>query len=376
MKIFYLINKEFKQIFRNWLLPVVFVVLPLALINGVPRIATMEVKGLHFCVVDHSHTPTTERLIREIDASQYIDLAAYCSTYDEAMHYIDSGEADIIVEFRDNEVMLYANATNGTKGGMASMYIQQIMSSPTPLLSPEGEDLKIATLSTTSSPSGLSQKELITLSRKTEGVSFLFNPTLDYKLYMVPALIGMILILIVGFLPALNIVSEKEKGTIEQINVTPIRKWEFIVSKIVPYIIIGLFMVLEALMVARGVFGFWPKGSLFFVFVFVIVFCLLISSFGLIVSNYSNTLSQAALTMFFFLVVFLLMSGLLTPIQSMPEWAQKITLVNPLRYFIEAMRGIYIKGAAITDLLTQLTVLILYSTCTWTWAIISYRKNG
>jgi len=353
MKIFYLINKEFKQIFRNWLLPVVFVVLPLALINGVPRIATMEVKGLHFCVVDHSHTPTTERLIREIDASQYIDLAAYCSTYDEAMKYIDSGEADIIVEFRDHEIMLYANATNGTKGGMASSYITQIISGSNGSRGLRG----------LSSSNGLK-------------VKYISNPNLDYKLYMVPALIGMILILIVGFLPALNIVSEKEKGTIEQINVTPIRKWEFIVSKIVPYIIIGLFMVLEALMVARGFFGFWPKGSLFFVFVFVIVFCLLISSFGLIVSNYSNTLSQAALTMFFFLVVFLLMSGLLTPIQSMPEWAQKITLVNPLRYFVEAMRGIFIKGAAITDLLTQLTVLILYSTCTWTWAIISYRKNG
>ena len=351
MTTLYLIQKEFKQILRNWLLPVVFVILPLALINGVPRIATQEVKGLHFCVVDNVHTPTTERLIREIDASQYIDLAAYCSTYNEAMKFIDSGEADIIVEFRGTDIMLYANATNGMKGGMASNYITQIIR-------------------------GSSSSNAKIVNGKLSNCKYINNPNLDYKLYMVPALIGMVLILIVGFLPALNIVSEKEKGTIEQINVTPIRKWEFIVSKIVPYIIIGLFMVLEALVVARGVFGFWPQGSLVLVFVFVLVFCLLISSFGLIISNYSNTLSQAALTMFFFLVVFLLMSGLLTPIQSMPEWAQQITLVNPLRYFVEAMRGIYIKGATIADLLTQLYVLILYSTFTWTWAILSYRKNG
>lgn len=344
MTIFYLIQKELKQILRNRILPVVFIILPIALINGVPRIATQEVKGLRFCVVDNDHTPTSQRLTHQIDASKYLDLESCCTTYDEAMKHIDSGEADIIIEFRKPDIMLYANATNGTKGGMAQSYITQIIASQYGSMGPK--------------------------------VKFINNPSLDYKLYMVPALIGMILILIVGFLPALNIVGEKEKGTIEQINVTPIRKWEFIVSKIVPYIIIGLLMVFEALVVARGMFGFWPQGSLLSILLFVCLFCMLISSFGLIVSNYSNTLPQAALTMFFFLVVFLLMSGLLTPIQSMPSWAQQITLVNPLRYFVEAMRAIYIKGAAISDLLTQLTVLLLYSTLTWTWAITSYRKNG
>lgn len=349
MTTLYLIQKEFKQILRNRILPVVFFLLPLALINGVPRIATQEVKGLRFCVVDNDHTPTTERLIRQIDASQYIDLAAYCVTYDEAMEYINSGETDIILEFRQPDIMLYANATNGTKGVMAQSYITQIINGS--LLSGQAQSGELK-------------------------VRYINNPTLDYKLYMVPALIGMILILIVGFLPALNIVSEKEKGTIEQINVTPIRKWEFIVSKIVPYVIIGLMMVIEALLVARGVYGFSPQGSVQSIFLFVILFCLLISSFGLIVSNYSTTLSQAALTMFFFLVVFLLMSGLLTPIQSMPDWAQRLTLVNPLRYFVEAMRGIYIKGATINDVLTQLIALSIYSSLTWAWAILSYKKNG
>lgn len=348
MTVLYLIQKEFKQILRNRILPVVFVLLPLALTNGVPRIATQEVRGLRFCAVDNVHTPTTERLIRQIDASAYIDLQAYCATYDEAMEYIDKGLADIIIEFRQSDVMLYANATNGTKGGMAANYITQILSSNA--IQVQQSALRVSS-------------------------TYLFNSQLDYKLYMVPALVGMVLILIVAFLPALNIVGEKEKGTIEQINVTPIRKWEFIVSKIVPYIIIGLLMVVEALLVARGVFGFWPQGSLLHIFLFAILFCMLVSSFGLIISNYSSTLSQAALTMFFFLVVFLLMSGLLTPIQSMPHWAQQITLFNPLRYFTEAMRGIYIKGATLSDLRLQLLVLTLYSTLTWTWAIVSYRKN-
>lgn len=364
MTVIYLIQKEFKQIFRNKILPIVFVVLPLALINGVPRIATQEVKELRFCVVDNDHSTTSAEIINEIDASIYIDLAAVCNNYDDAMAVIDAGEADLILEFQPNferelvkegkaNVMLSTNSTNGTKGGMAQSYISQIITDYQQKLS--------SVQPTIQSP---------------VSTAFLFNKQLDYKFYMIPALVGMLLILIVGFLPALNIVGEKEKGTIEQINVTPIRKREFIVSKVVPYIIIGLFMVMEAMMVAKGMFGFWPKGSLLSILLFAILFCMLVSSFGLIVSNYSDTLQQAALTMFFFLVIFMLMSGLLTPIQSMPTWAQKLTLVNPMRYFVEAMRAIYIKGATIMDLSLQLIVLTVYSCLTWTWAILSYKKNN
>ncbi|MGM9760104.1 MAG: ABC transporter permease [Parabacteroides sp.] len=366
MTLFYLIQKEFKQIFRNPVLPVVFVLLPLVLINGVPRIATQEIKGLQFCVIDNDHSSTTSRLIQKIDASQYIDLSAVCQHYDEAMQVIDAGKADIILEFQPHferdliqegkaHLMLSANATNGTKGGMAQNYMQQIIADY---------------LQEIRAGRGFLPNE--------EGiqVSFLFNHNLDYKLYMIPALLGMLLILIVGFLPALNIVGEKEKGTIEQINVTPIRKWEFIMSKIIPYVMIGLLMVTEALVVARGVFGFWPQGNPLTLFLFVILFCMLVSSFGLIISNHSDTLQQAALTMFFFLVVFLLTSGLLTPIQSMPQWAQQLTLLNPMRYFVEAMRAIYIKGATLLDVRRPLLALTLYSCITWIWAILSYRKNS
>ena len=357
MIVTHLIIKEFKQMLRNRILPIVFIILPIALVNGIPRLATQEIKGLKFCVVDHDYTPTSQRLVQQIDASQYLDLSASCATYAQAMEHINDGTTDIIIEINDNKVMLSANSTNGTKGSMASMYIQQIIGL-------QASD----TMHQDSNP--INYKPL-TISQ-----SFLFNPNLDYKLYMVPAILGMILILIVGFLPALNIVGEKEKGTIEQINVTPIHKWHFIVSKIVPYVMVGIVMMVEGLLVARGVYGFWPKGSLALIFLSIILFCMLVSSFGLIISNYSSTLQQAALTMFFFLVIFLLMSGLLTPIQSMPDWAQKITYINPMRYFVEAIRAIYIKGTSLSGLSFQFAILFAYSCLTWTWAIISYRKNN
>ena len=355
MTLNYLIEKEFKQLFRNILLPVVFVLLPIGLMNMVPRLATQEVKGLKFAVVDKSHTSLSRQLINKIDASNYLSLTCYAPSYAEAMHSIDSGDADVIIEIpkgypKESSLALYANSTNGTRGSMASMYVTQIAADAL------CGDSEIAAL--------------------PASVRFMFNTCLDYKIYMIPAIFALELMLIVGFLPALNIVGEKEKGTIEQINVSPIGKIEFVVSKIVPYVVVGLFMSIESLVAAKALYDITPAGSILTMLLFIAVFCMLVSSLGLIASNYSNTIQQAALTMFFFLVIFILMSGLLTPIDSMPRWAQLITYANPMRYFIEAIRFIYLKGSTLSQLMPQLTALSGYAILGWAVAIASYRKNS
>ena len=374
MIIRYLIVKEFKQFFRNLLLPIICFLLPIMLMNIVPRIATQEIKGLNFSVVDNDHSTTSRRIIQKIDASTYLTLVNVSPTYEQAMESVHRGDADLILEFQSHferemvktgaaDILLSANATNGTKGAMAQAYITQIIQS-------------------------YAQEELQNLNGGTAvsspiSVRFLFNTKLDYKIYMIPAIFGLMLILIVGFLPALNIVGEKEKGTIEQINVTPVGKVEFIVSKVIPYICIGMIMVVEAIMAARGLYGIVPSGlvagnpaPVLKIFVVCILFCALISSLGLIVSNYSNTIQQAALIMFFFLVIFIVMSGLLTPVTSMPNWAQAITRLDPMRYLIEALRGIYIKGASLSQVRWQLGHLALMAVIAWGWAIYSYRKSS
>ena len=368
MTILYLIQKEFKQFFRNWLLPLVCFLLPLALTNIVPRIATQEIKGLNFAVVDNDHSTTSRRIIQKIDASTYLSLVKFANTYDEAMESIASGDADLILEFpadfeksmvrgESPTLMLSANATNGTKGSMAQMYITQIIQSYM-----QDNNSNYSPPSTGWAGGG--------------SVRFLFNPRLDYKIYMIPAIFALMLILIVGFLPALNIVGEKERGTIEQINVTPVGKIEFIISKVVPYVCIGMVMVAEALLAAKGLYGIVPVGSILNIYVVSITFCALVSSLGLIVSNYSDTIQQAALTMFFFLVIFILMSGLLTPVTSMPEWAQAVTRLNPMRYFVEAMRAIYVKGASLAQISWQMKHLLAMTAVCWTWAVISYKKSN
>lgn len=371
MVLAYLIEKELKQMMRNVVLPVVFVLLPLVMMNMVPRVATQEVKNLTFLVVDNDHSPLARRLVDKLAASSYFSLVGTPHTYEEALQRVEKGDGGFVVEIepdferhlvRDGKcsINVSANAVNGVKAGLGSAYLSQIIADFAGELCRE-EGVSSASV-------GVNGFKVLP--------RYLYNAALDYKVFMIPALMAMLLILVVGFLPALNIVGEKEKGTIEQINVTPVRRSDFILSKLIPYWGVGLLILGYAILLAWGIYGILPAGSVVLIFLFATVFNLLVSSFGLIVSNYSDTTQQAALLMFFFLVIFILMSGLITPVASMPDWAQAITRVNPLRYFIEAMRMLYLKGSSLAELSSHFFALLFYTFVVGAWAILSYRKNG
>ena len=159
---------------------------------------------------------------------------------------------------------------------------------------------------------------------------------------MIPALMGMLLTLICGFLPALNVVSEKEVGTIEQINVTPVPKFTFILAKLLPYWITGFIVLTLCFLLAWLLYGITPVGHFIVIYFLAILFVFVMSGFGLVISNYSATMQQSMFVMFFFMLILMLMSGLFTPVSSMPEWAQVITYFNPLKYFMEGMRMVYL----------------------------------
>jgi ABC-2 type transport system permease protein len=205
---------------------------------------------------------------------------------------------------------------------------------------------------------------------------FRYNPRLEYPIYMVPALMVMLLTMLCGFLPALNIVGEKESGTIEQMNVTPVRKLPFILSKLIPYWVVGFIVLTICFGVARLAYGLVPKGSLLTIYLFASVFALAFSGFGLVISNYAKTFQQAMFMMFFFVITFVLMSGLYTPVASMPDWAQLISRFSPLRYFIMVMRLVYLKGSGVGDLLEPLAALCGFALFFNGWAVLSYRKKS
>ena len=341
-----LIQKEFLQIRRNAFLPRLIVIFPIVIMCIMPWVMQMEVKNVVVDVVDIDHTVESQRLIQQIAASNYFIFGGQKDTYAEAMKDIEKGTADIILEIRDGKYLIAANAVNGTKGAMGSAYLSQIVTSDYSSLTSHFSPL------------------------------VLYNKGKDYKLFMIPALFAIVMMLMTGFLPTLNIVGEKESGTIEQINVTPVSKWSFILAKLIPYWLIALFIITVCLLLAWIVYGITPAGPVWLVYVLAMLLALFFSSFGLIISNFSDTMQQAMFVMWFFVVSIMLLSGLFTPTRSMPEWAYLTTYINPMHYFIEAIRTVFIRGGGLHETAHQVLALAGIGTLMGCWAVQSYKKNS
>ena len=345
MTLKYLIQKEFLQIRRNAFLPRLIVMFPIVIMCVMPWVMQMEVKNIVVDVVDIDHTVESQRLVQQIAASNYFIFGGQKSTYAEAMKDIEKGRADVILEIRDGKYLIAANAVNGTKGSMGSAYLSQIVSAP---------------FSASSATSVLT----------------LYNKQQNYKFFMIPALFAIVMMLMTGFLPTLNIVGEKESGTIEQINVTPVSKWSFILAKLIPYWLIALFVITVCLLLAWLVYGITPAGPVLLIYVLAMLLALFFSSFGLIVSNYSDTMQQAMFVMWFFVVSIMLLSGLFTPTRSMPQWAYLTTYINPMHYFIDAIRTVFIRGGGLHETAHQVLALAGIGTLMGCWAVQSYKKNS
>ena len=341
----YLIQKEFLQIRRNAFLPKLIIMFPIVIMCVMPWVMQMEVKNIVVDVVDIDHTVESQRLVQQIAASNYFIFGGQKNTYAEAMKDIEKGRADVILEIRDGKYLIAANAVNGTKGSMGSAYLSQIVSAP---------------FSASSATSVLT----------------LYNKQQNYKLFMIPALFAIVMMLMTGFLPTLNIVGEKESGTIEQINVTPVSKWSFILAKLIPYWLIALFVITVCLLLAWLVYGITPAGPVWLIYVLAMLLALFFSSFGLIVSNYSDTMQQAMFVMWFFVVSIMLLSGLFTPTRSMPQWAYLTTYINPMHYFIDAIRTVFIRGGGLHETAHQVLALAGIGTLMGCWAVQSYKKNS
>ena len=346
MTLKYLIQKEFLQIRRNAFLPKLIIMFPIVIMCVMPWVMQMEVKNIVVDVVDIDHTVESQRLVQQIAASNYFIFGGQKATYAEAMKNIEKGRADVILEIRGGKYLIAANAVNGTKGSMGSAYLSQIVTS--------------------------------NVTHHTSNITplTLYNKGQNYKLYMIPALFAIVMMLMTGFLPTLNIVGEKEAGTIEQINVTPVSKWSFILAKLIPYWLIALFVITVCLLLAWLVYGITPVGPVWLIYVLAMLLALFFSSFGLIVSNYSDTMQQAMFVMWFFVVSIMLLSGLFTPTRSMPQWAYLTTYINPMHYFIDAIRTVFIRGGGLHETAHQVLALAGIGTLMSCWAVQSYKKNS
>lgn len=368
----YLLEKEFKQILRNKFLSKMIIVLPLMTIVLFPYVTNQEVRDVKLCIVDHDHSPASSRLLQKAAQSGYFRLAGVVSAYEEALHEVEKGGADLILEIPQDferdlyhegtaQVMISANSVDGIRGGLGSQYLSAVVADYGRELR---EDMGVTMVSNAGVPVFNTH------------IRYGFNPTLDYKVFMVPGLIVILLTLLGCAFTALNTVGEKEVGTIEQINVSPVPKHLLILSKLMPNWVIGFIALAFGMTFGWVVHGIVPVGSLGTILLFTAVYVLITSGIGMVVSNYSDTMQQAMFVMFFFLILMMLTSGLFTPVESMPVWMQRLTAVNPVQYFARVMRLIYLKGSGLIDLWLPFACLSGFAVVLNVWAVWSYKKSA
>ncbi len=373
----YLIEKEFKQMFRNPLIPRLIVLFPTMVLLVFPWAVSFEVKNIKIDVVDHSKSVYSKRLTDKIAASYYFNLNDTPPDYRTAMMNMESGETDMILEIpasfdrdvvkaRTSGVGVAVNAVNGTQGLLGSNYIMQIAND-------FSSDLRDELMHTVPPQSRAS---LMRLPKVDIIPQYKFNPKLDYKNFMIPGFMVLLLTIICGILPALNIVMEKENGTINQINVTPVSKINFILAKLIPYWVVGIVVMIISISVTFLIYGLWPAGSAIAVLFSAIVFIISVSGLGIIISNNSETMQQASFLVMFFILILVLLGGMFTPVSSMPTWAQLIATINPFNYLTETFRMLYLNGSTLADVSGNLFVLALIAIVLNSWAILSYKKRG
>jgi ABC-2 type transport system permease protein len=368
----FLLQKEFRQIFRNKsLLPVIFV-MPIIQLLVMPLAADYEVKNINIAMVDHDRSPYSQKLASKITASGYFRLAEYGPSYKQAYGQIEKDKADLILEIpaefeknlvRENSQKLFVavNAINGTKANLGGAYLGRIIAD-------FNADIRLDWIP----PQRFTPMPTIQVVS-----SNWFNPFLNYSFFMVPGILAILVTMVCAYMCSLNIVKEKEVGTIEQINVTPIRKYHFILGKLIPFWVIGMFVFSVGLfVVGRLVYGLVPLGSVALLYGFLALYLVAMLGFGLLLSTYADTQQQAMSVAFFFMMIFLLMSGLFTPIDSMPSWAKVIAYGNPVTYFIDVMRMLVLKGSRFSDIKLHFLVITGFALLFNGWAILNYKKTS
>lgn len=368
----FILQKEFRQIFRDRTILAMMLVAPNLQLIILPFAANFEVRNINVALVDQDHSSYSRALAGKIGASGYFRVVGSFPTYRGALTLVEDNKADVVLEipagFERNllregsqQVNLAVDAINGTKSAIGGGYL-------TAVLADFNQSLDLRT-----KVPGAALAEPTRVIDVTW--SDWFNPRKEYKYYMVPGILVLLLTLIGGFIAALNIVAEKEIGTIEQINVTPIRKWQFILGKLVPFWIVGMTVFTIGLVAMYVVYGIFPQGSLATLYLFAATYLVALLGFGLLISTFSNNQVQAMFVAFFFLMIFTLMSGFFTSIDSMPAWARQLSHLTPATHFIKVVRLIVLKGSGLAEVRTELLYLALFAVVLNAGAILNYRKT-
>lgn len=366
----HIIRKEFRQISRNKVMIPLLFLMPIVQLFVLSYAADFEVKNVNMAIVDLDKSITSQRLINKFTSSGYFSLVGSFSSSKEAMLELEKENTDMILcipkdldadlnNLQPVKVQLLLNAVNNQKAGIASNYSMQVINSF------NADRFKNVSLPAGAAPLSVDIRD-----------SFWYNSDLNYKVFMVPGILAILVTMLTAFLSSINIIREREMGTIEQLNVTPITKFEFILGKIIPFWIIGMFVMSFGLVISYLLFGITTAGSLLTLYAFLAIYLIAILGIGILISTITETQQQAMFVTWFFLVIFLLLSGLFTPVDSIPEWAKIFNLFNPIKYFVEVMRMVMLKASTFSDIQHHFMVMCGFAVAYNLLAVRSYRKTS
>ncbi|MFA5011734.1 MAG: ABC transporter permease [Ignavibacteria bacterium] len=366
--IFIILRKEFLQIFRNKaMIPLIFF-LPVIQLLILSNAATYEIKNIRFNVVDFDQSHYSRELVSKFTASNYFVLNEVSFSVDNSEESFKKNQSKLIIhipkdfekKFRaegHSEIQLVINAEDGAAAGIINNYASNI----------------IRQFNVDKGLESFMTFDIVPIINVN--YANWYNPELEYKTYMVPGILVVLVTMIGAFLSGMNIVKEKEIGTIEQLNVTPIKKYQFIIGKLLPFWIIGMGELMFGLILGILIFNIPLIGNPIFILMLAAVYLFVVLGMGLLISTLTDTQQQAMFVAWFFLVLFILMGGIFTPVESMPNWAQTIAFFNPIAQFNRAMRMIMLKGSGFKDVLPTLYFFIAYATVMMSLAVWRYRKT-
>lgn len=365
--IFYIVQKEFLQIFRDKFLRGAIIMVPILQMIVLGYAATFEMKNIKIHFVDQDHSQASIELINKFAASSFFIKVDQSDDVKHGEENIREDIADVVCvippDFSKDlqrgktvKVQLLLNAINGTKAELSTAYCNSVLQDYSAQLILEEQP----------------QMQAQGLDIRTR---HWYNPELDYKIYMAPGILALLVTVIGWLMTGMNLVKEKERGTLEQLNVTPIKKYQFIAGKLLPFLILGLVDLIFGLGIARLLFNVPVVGSIFTLLGFATIYLVAVLGIGLFISTISNTQQQVLFVSFFFVMIFVLMSGLFTSVDNMPEWGQKLNIINPMAYFIKVIRMVLLKGSGFGDIQRELISISVFALCTNALAIWSYRKR-
>ena len=371
-RLWYLMWKELLELRQDPRLFGVIFIAPIVQLTFLGYAATTDVKNVPIVVVDQDHTPQSRELISRFDASPYFTIVGNIDTVAELEGWFEGNRAWMglvipgdyharVGSNRQATVQVIADGTDSNSTNVAMGYAVNLVN---------GYNEQLARERLTAAGQDVPARAI------DARIRVWFNPQLESRDFMIPGIVALLLLVITTNLSSMAVVREKELGTLEQLNVTPVTRWQLILGKLLPYGVIGIVDVILVTTVAVTWFGIPLLGSPLLLFATSCIYLLTTLGLGLFISTISNTQQQAMMTAtFFFLTPMLYLSGFIFPIENMPAVIQPITYLIPLRYFITIVRGIFLKGVGVAVLWPQILALLAWGLIIVGLAVARSRKT-